>query len=314
MAITAEQGAGAVAQGGQAAAFHRAGLASLVLLPPLLVASLVTGAPLAVPAAAGLGYLLMARALDRDHDMRATWIHGAVLAALIAWLIIYILGEHGGASQLGMAVALITPAVAAAPAIALRFPPKEIAVPVAAKAGEAAPRDTDEALDPKSSTGARARQCSVGRSHERMVASGQIAKTSGFDVSEAVAWALQQVIDTADEKDLRVDVAVDPGLVAGGDLQTGRRIVSELIDHGFALCDEGSTFAIRGRRLRGVALLRAECLRKSEPSGQDAADAPSLLSTLDELGGTLVAEQDGRRIVLSARLAISNIREQGQAL
>jgi hypothetical protein len=98
-----------------ARALAGAGLAALVALPLLLLASVILAAPLAVPPAIGVGYLATSRALAAKHCRRAALINTSVLSALIGWLLIY-LALSGSATNAGLTAALMTPLFAAAPA------------------------------------------------------------------------------------------------------------------------------------------------------------------------------------------------------
>lgn len=104
-----------------ARALGGAGLAALLLLPLLLLASVILSVPLAVPAALGLGYLATSRALAAKHRRRAALINASVLSALVGWLLTYIALADGSATNAGLAAALMTPLLAAAPAFARAY-------------------------------------------------------------------------------------------------------------------------------------------------------------------------------------------------
>jgi hypothetical protein len=99
-------------------ALTSAGLASLFTLPFLLLSSVVLGAPLAVPAAIGLGYLAVAHALTGRHRRRADLITAVVLVGLVGWLLTFLLAGEGPLSHAGLVAALMAPVFAAAPAFA----------------------------------------------------------------------------------------------------------------------------------------------------------------------------------------------------
>ena len=93
------------------------GLGALFLLPVLMLLSLVLGAPLAVPAAIALGFLVSSYALAKRHRRGAAAVNGAVLTGLVAWsLFALIPGEEP--SPVGLAAALLAPFFAATPAFA----------------------------------------------------------------------------------------------------------------------------------------------------------------------------------------------------
>src|SRR4051812_7538660 len=71
-------------------AFGGAGFAALVFLPLLLIASVIFAAPLAVPAAIGLGYLATSRALATRYRRFAALMNISVLLALVGWLLLYL--------------------------------------------------------------------------------------------------------------------------------------------------------------------------------------------------------------------------------
>jgi len=104
-----------------ACALGGAGLVALIALPLLLLASVILAAPLAVPAAIGLGYLATSRALAAKRRRRAAVINASVLAALVGWLLIYLPLGGGSATNAGLTAALITPLFAAAPAFVRSF-------------------------------------------------------------------------------------------------------------------------------------------------------------------------------------------------
>jgi hypothetical protein len=95
-----------------------AGLAALFTLPLLLLSSAVLAAPLAAPAAIGLGYLAMSHALAAQHRRRAALINAVVLCGLIGWLLFFLLLGEGQLSRSGLMAALLAPLFAAAPAFA----------------------------------------------------------------------------------------------------------------------------------------------------------------------------------------------------
>jgi hypothetical protein len=104
-----------------ARALAGAGLASLFALPLLLLSSALFGAPLAVPAAIGLGYLAVSHALAARHRRRADFINAVVLCGLVGWLLIFLLVGEGPLSHAGLVAALLAPIFAAAPAFARSF-------------------------------------------------------------------------------------------------------------------------------------------------------------------------------------------------
>jgi hypothetical protein len=104
-----------------ALALAKAGIASLLALPALLLASLFWGAPLAVPAALCLGYIAVSHAVAAGHRRRADLIGAAVLCGLVGWLLVFLLLREGSLSRGGLAVALMSPLFAAAPAFARSF-------------------------------------------------------------------------------------------------------------------------------------------------------------------------------------------------
>ncbi len=95
-----------------------AGLAAVLGLPILLLASLVLDAPLAVPAAIASGYLAISHALASNRPERAAFISGVVLAGLIGWLVLYLVGGEQPLTRTGLAAALMAPLFSAAPAFA----------------------------------------------------------------------------------------------------------------------------------------------------------------------------------------------------
>jgi hypothetical protein len=98
-------------------AIAAAGLASLAALPVLLLSSVLFDAPLAVPAAIGVCYLAVSRALSGQRLWHANFTSAGILFALLAWPVSLLTG-NGWVSLEGAMVALIAPVFAAAPAIA----------------------------------------------------------------------------------------------------------------------------------------------------------------------------------------------------
>ena len=101
-----------------ARAIAMAGLAAVLALPALLLASLLLDAPLAVPSAIASGYLAVAHALASDRPHRAAFMSGLVLSALVGWLILYLAESAVPLSRSGLAAAIMAPLFAAAPAFA----------------------------------------------------------------------------------------------------------------------------------------------------------------------------------------------------
>jgi hypothetical protein len=101
-----------------ARAIAGAGLAALSMLPLLLLSSVLFAAPLAVPAAIGVCYLAVSRALSGQRVRRANLINSGILLGLIGWLIGFLLTGEEPLSYEGLLVALMAPAFAAAPAVA----------------------------------------------------------------------------------------------------------------------------------------------------------------------------------------------------
>ena len=101
-----------------ARAVASAGLAALFVLPFLLLSSVVLAAPLAVPAAIGLGYLAVSHAIAARNRRRAALINAFVLCGLVGWLFFFMLAGGGPLSHAGLVAALMAPLFAAAPALA----------------------------------------------------------------------------------------------------------------------------------------------------------------------------------------------------
>lgn len=93
-----------------------AGLASLVALPPLLLASVLLSTPFAIPAMVGVGYVPLARAIRSGDGVRGNLLGVIVIGALVTWLTVH-LALGGGASVMGLAAAMLAPLTAAAPAV-----------------------------------------------------------------------------------------------------------------------------------------------------------------------------------------------------
>lgn len=110
-----------------ARAVAAAGLAALATLPVLLLSSVVLGAPLAVPAAIGLGYLAVSHALSAERHRRAAFINAIVLVGLVGWLFLFLLSGEGLAPRYGALAALLAPLFAAAPALARSWLAKKTA-------------------------------------------------------------------------------------------------------------------------------------------------------------------------------------------
>ncbi len=101
-----------------ARAIASAGLAAVLGLPVLLLFSIALSAPLAVPAAIASGYLVISHALASNKPRCAAFVSGIVLAALVGWLVLYLFAVEEPLSHSGMAVAMMTPLFASAPALA----------------------------------------------------------------------------------------------------------------------------------------------------------------------------------------------------
>ncbi len=101
-----------------ARAMASAGVAAVLGLPILLLASLALDAPLAVPAAIASGYLAISHALASNRPRRAAFISGIVFSGLVGWLIFYLVEGEEPLSRTGLAAALMAPLFSAAPAFA----------------------------------------------------------------------------------------------------------------------------------------------------------------------------------------------------
>ncbi len=101
-----------------ARAMASVGLAAILCLPVLLLASLVLAAPLAVPAAIASFYLAISHALASKRPQRAALISAIVLAALVGWVVAYLVAGEAPFSRTGIAAVLLAPLFAAAPAMA----------------------------------------------------------------------------------------------------------------------------------------------------------------------------------------------------
>lgn len=104
-----------------ARALASAGLAALMALPVLMLASLALGAPLAVPAAFAIGYLAVAHAISFGRPRQAAILSIAVLSGLTGWAVFLVPADGAPISWAGLASALLAPVFAAAPAVARHF-------------------------------------------------------------------------------------------------------------------------------------------------------------------------------------------------
>lgn len=108
-----------------ARAISTAGYLALLALPPLLLSSALLSAPLAVPAAIGLAYLPLARAIESGNGPLAKRLGVVIMGALFAWLSFH-LALGGSDSVSGLAAALMAPLVAAAPTLVRSLRPTPI--------------------------------------------------------------------------------------------------------------------------------------------------------------------------------------------
>jgi hypothetical protein len=97
------------------------GLACLLALPLLVLASLVVRAPIAGAAVIAVGYLAMAQAIIFHRQRQAFAWTAAVLVAFVAWTFVILFGRHEPAAWPAIVAAILVPALASAPAIARRL-------------------------------------------------------------------------------------------------------------------------------------------------------------------------------------------------
>ena len=103
-----------------ARALASAGLAGLVCLPLLIIASLALSAPLAGPALIALGYLGCAHAMAEEEQPRAALWAAAVFGGLIVWTIVMGTRPGSGMGWPEFLAASFAPVMAIAPALARR--------------------------------------------------------------------------------------------------------------------------------------------------------------------------------------------------
>lgn len=176
------------------------GLAALAVLPMLLIASMLSGVPLAVPAAIALGYLASSYALAGDHPRAAAAINGAVFAGLLAWAVsMSVAGE--GVSRVAVAAALLAPFFAAAPAFA-----RLVLAPRTDTAARAAERDAAclDRLAPNESV-------LVVRRDGTLLAATRAARAA-FQFAEGQGGDVNRLFDLADRPKIMEAVArSEPG-------------------------------------------------------------------------------------------------------
>jgi hypothetical protein len=288
--------------GTTARAFRAAGLAALVTLPFLLLASLASGVPLAGPSVIASGYLCIAFAIASRRSRQAALLTGVVLAGLVAWSLLCFFTEAAPNSW-AVSAALLAPLFAAAPAL-VRFTMTSDRVLCA----QPDQRDADterRAPSEVSNVSSPAADAAL-ESGWATAEAGSPLPAARFTsaISDAVNFAAQSARSEAAARGIRIEVATEADAFVASDRQTCRRIARALLDCAMMQAAAGGCIALSARKLRGAVLVRA-CVRERDSAVcgprlvQRMADARALV---EAAGGTLMQQADGGEVSLSVRL------------
>jgi hypothetical protein len=304
------------------------GLAALSSLPLLLLASLALDAPLAGPSLIACGYLVVAFLLRTERQGRAAAMNAALLAALVAWSIATILQTEGSITGEGMAVALLAPLFAAAPALARSA--------ISAARGRILPAVRSRTTGPENrppsviaddehgrvsgrlterlaaSSAAAVTDTSGRQTSERKPAEDALPATFASDIAEATSFALRHARPKAEARRIILTAEVASGILAGCDRPTCRRIIRTLIEGAVARTPTGGSVHLSTRQLRGIVLLRivssaaAHCAQFE--IGSDRSEAPDIANVramVEQAGGTLMVAGSPEGFTLSVRLDLA---------
>lgn len=298
------------------------GMAGLLALPALMLASIPFDAPLAGPAAISLGYLAIARSLMADRPHRAAAWSAAVLAGLIAWTLLVFIREGGMLSAASLVAGLLAPAFAAAPALVRWFTRtgrgsraalmadrqagldrRGMASPdVPAKLSGKEPAPSDSACTPAQDI--RLERALTARADTEIA--GRAAAPAS-DICEAIGFALRHAGPRAAARHIELICSCPAGIVAACDQQTSRRILHVLIKGAIGQSRPADTVRITGKQLKGTVLLRVASipeLRASCPEARlpDLLSPAALRQTVESVGGTIMFEMSRGVARVSVRL------------
>ena len=287
-----------------AQALAAGGLAALLGLPILLLASVTTEAPLAVPAIIALAYLAAAQALSFGRARLADGWSAAAAGGFVLWTAFY--GVLGDAPQSlsGMAAALAVPLFAVAPALAQRFLASRNGCEPGAADEDGGDRDGLAAsrAEPRSDPARlRAEAANVEQPSIPPAASCEIAVGIGFALTHAGAQAKAAGVALFHDQDYGLSVACDRALC--------RRILVTLVRDAVAASRAGEEVFLSAKGVRGAVLIRIEYRARSGDrlaEGPGAADVAldAAREWVEGAGGTLLRTVDAKGdVTLSIRLA-----------
>jgi hypothetical protein len=296
-------------------ALATAGIAALIALPLLMLASLPIGVPLAVPALIACGNLAVASAIAHRRSRTAAALNASVLSGLIVWSIFSPLSVGGAASESGILVASLAPAFAAAPAV-MRF----LLEPRQNNSGEVvcAQAQSLEKTAPTESERGRLLRIDVQTEDSVAVQSNKPAiagearipnvDAAECNLSEALAFTLSRIGGRLEQRGIVLVTDVQYSIAVASDRQMIRRIAHCLLECATRAAPSSGVVRLSARRLKGAALLRVSV---EDMAGEAAEKAPiaedlaSIRALIDEAGGTVVAERFGQIFILSARLGLA---------
>jgi len=281
-----------------------AGLAALLGLPLLLLASLMLDAPIAGPALIASGYLGIAFALQLNRPAQAAAISGIVLSGLFAWLLLCLASGAIPMAGPGLTAALLAPLFASAPTLARLVIASRADRAPAVRLANVVAREADVAPLPEPP---RNEPRGIATSDLRAPASDAAALPS-CDVEDAVRFALRHVRPKADAKRISLDDETEADLAAACDQQTCRRILCALLDHVVGHTAAGGAVSVSARGARGVVLLRARSDSRAAPGSMSDQPLAAARAMVEAAGGTLVEDCARDGLSLSARLDLAAIR------
>ncbi|MGQ7794601.1 sensor histidine kinase [Faunimonas sp. B44] len=250
------------------------GIVALLGLPFLLIASLATEAPIALPAAVAVGYLAVAQALDRGRHRLADRLARAITVALLAaaaLLLANLAANPTVASAFALLLALAFPAVP--PIMASAFGHGHTGVPEAAPAAvrdagdpgvePSVVRSCDEAARiaaPRFGCEANARPPAPGAAAE---GEGPARRSSDAtlplldtDVVEAARFVLRLLEREAVERGLALRLRAPLAAHASCGVRACRQILINLVGSAIRQAEGATCISLDIRPSRGAVLLR----------------------------------------------------------
>jgi hypothetical protein len=301
------------------------GLAALLILPTLLIASLMTKTPVAVPAIIAAGFLLIARAVVAEQAGKARAWTVAVLGGLVIWTVVSVLAGPGATTTGGIVALALVPTFAAAPAFCRRMlggpegnlpdptPGKNAADASAIYDAEpdfAAPAEPDLPIEPRTAFLALHHGP---RSSAQPEMAGPVS-----EAGDAIDFAMRLLGPDLAKRGVTLARAGEDCAPVICERRPLRQIVIHSIDHVVADAPAGTIVSISARKLRGAVLLRiiaeAEPADGWDPASATSAGLDSATNLINDAAGSILCERlAGSGCKVSIRLPLPPARMEAGA-